>query len=344
MKSKALLLLILTFSALNAAQIPFYAKWQSLHTMYYDTLQSGKELSWDESYRSEFGLKRLSVGKMDLSLELYTEQFFDEARVLLQSIRLGYESDDLYLQVGSATHGYGTAYAMNSYPLLENGFDPHPYQSMRLNSLGISGELTNDLFLRLDLGGNKHNQATGMITLAYLFDNGDFLSLHEDLRVMDSHWRTPVSITGLEISRSLLRLDLDGTFALSLYPEWEATEAHADFFGQTEVQYQLHSRGRVAGGMMYLKQNYAPKEKQQYHLRYEHALGNYRIIPISNLHLIDQDKLWQHRLMAKYQLPLNASSIGVYYDYSYYGKEKPRHTIGLALDFELDVRDLDTQL
>jgi hypothetical protein len=118
---------------------------------------------------------------------------------------------------------------------------------MRLNSLGISGELTNDLFLRLDLGGNKHNQATGMITLAYLFDNNDFLSLHEELRVMDSHWRTPVSITGLEISRSLPRLDFDGTLACSLYPEWEATEAHADFFGQTEVQYSSTQRGESPG-------------------------------------------------------------------------------------------------
>ena len=88
MKSKALLLLILTFSALNAAQLPFYAKWQSLHTMYYDTLQSGKELSWDERYRSEFGLKRLSVGKMDLSLELYTEQFSTKQECCRVSARL----------------------------------------------------------------------------------------------------------------------------------------------------------------------------------------------------------------------------------------------------------------
>jgi len=343
MKSKLVILLLLLSSFCLATELPLYAKWQSLNSMYYDTLQSGKELSWDEAYRAEFGISRMAFRNMDFALAVETEQFFDEARLRLKSFRIGYQTDELYLQAGSTEHGYGFGYAMDQYPDLESGFAAYSYQPMRLNSLGIGHNFTPNLMLRLDLGGNKHNQASGLVTLAWSEEN-DFLIFSQDFRVMDNHWRTPVSISAIELSQSWPKIALDGTFALSLLPEWEATEAHFDIYSQAELQVSPVQSSRVALGAVYKKQNYAARETQQVHLRFVQDFGRFSLIPLSNLHIIDSEKLWQHRLMAKYYFAENPSNIGVYYDYSYFAAHQPRHTFGLALDFEFDARDFNAGL
>lgn len=367
MKSKLLILLLLLSSICLATELPLYAKWQSLNSMYYDALQSGKELSWDEAYRAEFGLHHILSGKMDFCAQLETEQFWDEAQVRLKTFLMGYDAGALYLQAGTAKHGYGTGFAMDRYPTGERGFEPYRYQRMRLNALGLYRNLNKDFSLQLNLGGNKHNQASGMLTLQYLAlqpveheevatPSGtgriqtptpiikSYVKVQQDFRVMDNHWRTPVSISALDLKRQWHRLRLDACIALALLPKWEATSAHHELFYQAELQYAAAHLLQMAVGTVYQKQNYAPYEVQQYQLRLSKTFGQFRIIPLSNLHDVDGNQLWQHRLMAQYRLKQSPSTIGIYYDYSYFASQKPRHTFGLALDFELNAHHLDSWL
>lgn len=365
--SLCILLLVLSAFCL-ASELPFYAQWQSLNSMYYDTLQSGKELSWDEAYRAEFGLKRIVLGKMDTCLELETEPFGDEAQVRLKTFLIGYDADALYLQAGTDKHGYGSGFAMDRYPTGERGFEPYRYQGMRLNSLGLYRNLSEEFSLHLNLGGNKHNQASGLLALHYLalqpveFEKlstpsegrGSFrlptpaiksyIKFQQDLRVMDNHWRTPVSISAVDLKQRWPRVRLDACIALALLPKWEATRAHHELFYQAELQYAPPHLPQMAVGTMYQKQNYAPYEVQQYQFRLSQSFGQFKISPLSNLHDVDGNQLWQHRLMAQYRLKSTPSTIGIYYDYSYFEAQNPRHSFGLALDFEFNAHHLDSWL
>jgi hypothetical protein len=347
MKSKFLLLLLLLSGICYAIDLPFYARWQSLNTMYYDTLQEGKELSWDEAYRAEFGIKGMVHENIALELATETEQFFDEPQLRLKTLRIGYDTGKLLWMAGTYERGYGAHFGLDRYPILEKGYEPYRYHPMRMNSLQAQISLNDELSLGTELGGNIHNQASALVSLNYssiksllpmsLVPQFRFC-LSQDLRAMDNHWRTPVSITALNLTRhwSALTLNLDS--AIALLPGWEATEAHHEIFVMTELISRPKSLPAPAIGAVYKKQNYAPFETQQYQIRLNQRLGDYfRLIPLTNLHIIDGEDLWQHRLLTKYYLAnpeYYGSSIGIYYDFSYFGSEKGRHTFGLALDFE----------
>ncbi|MCK9334893.1 MAG: hypothetical protein M0Q99_06225 [Candidatus Cloacimonetes bacterium] len=338
MKSSVILLLFLTFSLCGAINLPFYAKWQSLHSTYFDTLQDGKELSWDECYRAEFGIKRVIENEFSYSLAIETEQFFDEAQLRLKSFSIGYETGFLYWEANSRKHGYGSGSGMDKYPILERGYEPYRYQPMRLNSLELSIVLLEDYVLRANVGGNAHNQASALLTLMYLPwpDSKSSFVLTEDFRTMDNHWRTPVSITALDWNQYWPAFTLNLDTALALLPKWEDTEAHHEIFALAELKYKAKDLPDPIISAMYQKQNYAPREQQQYQLRLEQQLGSLTLCPITNLHIIDDQYMWQHRLFGKYRIArcsTNHSNIGAYYDYSYFGSEKGRHTFGLALDF-----------
>ncbi|MCK9179184.1 MAG: hypothetical protein M0P93_09295, partial [Candidatus Cloacimonetes bacterium] len=59
-----------------AIDLPVYAKWQSLHSSYYDEAQTGKELSWDELYRAEFGIDSFRYKNTVFAMAVDTQQFF----------------------------------------------------------------------------------------------------------------------------------------------------------------------------------------------------------------------------------------------------------------------------
>ncbi len=325
---------------LAATQMPFYARWQSLNSMYYDALQEGKELSWDEAYRAEFGFKGKFYHGILFALDIETEQFFDEPQLRLKSIFIGHDTGKLFWQAGSYPRGYGFGFAMDEYPALEHGYNQYRYQSMRMNSLDMQLSIRDDMLLSTELGGNKHNQASALISFYHLPENTDYKCvLRQDLRTMDNHWRTPVSISSIDLSYLYSGFNFNLDAAVAILPKWEATVAHHEIFVMTELQHLSESYPAPALGLMYKKQNYAPYETQQYQLRLEQKLGRFTLVPLTNIHLIDGEDMWQHRLFAKYHLNKiieTESYIGMYYDYSYFGKDQGRHSFGLALDFKFD--------
>lgn len=123
--------------------------------MYYDSAQKGKQISWDEHYRGQFGLREMSHKGIVLDLTLETEQFFDESVIRLQTLRIGGKiAPSWALTAGSYLHGFGTDFDMDDQPSLVNGYQDFNYQQMRMNSLSIS-YLPNAFLsdITLDLGG-----------------------------------------------------------------------------------------------------------------------------------------------------------------------------------------------
>ncbi|MCK9584988.1 MAG: hypothetical protein M0R69_08835 [Candidatus Cloacimonetes bacterium] len=336
MRNYLLLLMICFITSGYAVELPLYAKWQSLHTAYYDEDQSGKELSWDELYRAEFGLNTVFYKDTIFKMAVDTEQFFDESHLRLKSIYLGVIKNHWVLAAGSKEHGFGGETAMNSYPILARGFDPYQYQSMRLNSLELiyHKERWQAAF---NLGGNVHNQATAMIDILSSQREDYHLGFHQEFRAMDNHWRTPVLISAIkaDYSPEAGRFQLDNSFAVSLLPGFDATQAHHELFLQSEISYQATASSSFGAAAQYQSREYAPKELQLYQIRVRQDFKDFALIPITELNVIESDRLWQHRLLGRYYLAPH-KSIGIFYEYSHFDAQNPRHTVGLELDFTVD--------
>lgn len=337
--------LYLFSSILRAQPLPIYAKWQSLGSVYYDSDQSGKELSWDELYRAEFGIKNLKHKSVYLDLAMESEQFFDESHIRLKTFLISGELNERWkIVAGSQEHGFAQDFAMDTQPVLMRGYPNYPYQQMRLNSLGICNiSDANSSILSLYLGGNVHNQAS---TLLSWHHNSDALTigLSQEFRAMDNHWRTPVTISALDLSFASSAIDLRTVAAVSLLPGFDSTEAHHELFTQTEASCHILSNTTLSVGQMLSTRLYAPRQIQRYQLRLSQEIGNkLRISPLSELNLMDGNQFWLQRLLLNYEA-VPACDLGVYYDFSRFHRSKGRHTFGIALAFGIDLAGSTTRM
>lgn len=307
--------------------IPFYIRWQSANRLYYDRLQSGKELSWDEIYRAEFGYEDHDYKGINSTLKLNTEQFFDTNTVHVDEIKIGYKLGEYEIFAGSRRHGYGTGFEMDSYPTLKHGFEGYQFKEMRLNSLGLKrGSYS------IELGGNTHNQAS-LLMMASPQLRGQDAAFTLDIRSMDSHWRTP-AITGSATLHSILpdnAATWDNALALSIIPGFGDTPANHELYLQSEIIYPIFERTGLTFGGAYIKREYAPKERHTAHLALSHRLSKWRITPQIEHHTADKQRQLKSRLNLDYLIN-PASHIGFYYEYSSINESSPRHQIGFALD------------
>lgn len=323
-------------TSVYAIDLPLYAKWQSLHSSYYDEAQAGKELSWDELYRAKFGIDSFYYKNTVFAMAVDTQQFFDENHLRLKSIHIGLIKDDWLFSAKSREHGYGIGWDMDSYPVLSRGFDAYHYQNMRLNSLELQYS-KNSWQGRLNLGGNVHNQACVMMSL-FTFKPEDYrLEFHQEFRAMDNHWRTPVLISAVNADYlpEQGKLWLHNTIAVSVLPEYDATQAHHELYLESEVSYRASHSSSFGAAARYQSKEYAPKELQFYQIRARQDFQDFALIPLTELSIIQGERLWQHRLLGRYYLdPIK--SIGLFYEYSHFDAQAPRHTVGLELDFAVD--------
>jgi len=336
----AFLFIFILVSSLQAVvSLPFYARWQSLNNMYYDATQNGKELSWDELYRAEIGVKELRYDRMCLDMELNTEHFFDQSHIKLKNIIFSAEINPRWtVKAGSREFGYGTAFGMDNLPPLIYGYDTYNFQMMRMNSLGIHHHCGSSSILSLDLGGNTHNQASGLFAYHYRKPSMN-LVVSEEIRSMDNHWRTPVSISAISAQAKNTALEINSTCALSILPGWDSTKAHHELYLQAEAKHSIKEESSLHLGAAYTMREYAPYENSRYQIRLEHSITDkIDVLPICQLNVMDNEELWQYRLLGNYEV-LPQSIIGLYYEYSYFSDTKGRHSIGLALSFGLDLSD-----
>lgn len=332
-----LFLMICICASGQAIELPLYAKWQSLHSSYYDEAQRGKELSWDELYRAEFGLDTVLYKNTIFKMAVDTEQFFDESHLRLKSIYLAVIQGDWRFAAGSKEHGFGGKSGIDSYPILSRGFETYHYQNMRLNSMELRYAM-NRWQGSLSIGGNVHNQACAMLHVSTCNQPEDCLfEFHQEIRAMDNHWRTPVWISALKADYSPPqgRLRLDNSFAISVLPKFGDTQAHHELYLQSELSYKATANSSLGAAARYQSREYAPKELQFYQVRAQHYFKDFVLIPLTELSVIQGERLWQHRLLGRYHLAPKRS-IGLFYEYSHFDAQSPRHTLGLELDFLVD--------
>lgn len=336
MKAKLLFSLLLICCGLGAIELPIYAQWQARHYIYYDTLQKGKELSWDELYRAEIGIEQARWKDWALSFALESEEFFNEALVKLKSFNLGYQLPDERFTLGAGTklHGYGSGSAIDTLPVLERGYIPYRFQPRRMNAVALGFEYNPASLWELKAGGNKHNQASMLLSYQHQKDKGHY-AFSLDARAMDNHWRTPVLIPAFEYYDNWKQVSWDMSVATALFPEWEATERHNDYFALGELRYNAERLPDMGIAAAYKKQNYAPFEEHEYRVYLAQELGAFRFTPIASLQEVDKERLWKYTFLSQYKL-LNNSTFGAYYEYSHFETNKPRHTLGLAVDLKFE--------
>lgn len=337
-KHRILTLVLTLFHAILAAQqLPLFAEWKSLNKMYYDSAQKGKQISWDEHYRAQFGLREMYHKGIVLDLTLETEQFFDESVIRLQTLRIGGKVAHAWvLTAGSYLHGFGSDFYMDDQPALVNGYKDFNYQQMRMNSLSIS--YLPDAFLSditLDLGGNTHNQLTALVS-AHHYSDVLKMGISQEFRTFDNHWRSPVFISGLDLELTFHRFTMKTSSAVSVFPDYGSTMEHQEVFAQTELCWQLSSKTKLALGALRKDTHFAPKNTQRYQVRLEHDYGNkFSVKPLTEYNRINADGFWTHGMNLVYHaLPL--CDLGVYYDYSHFDAKPGRHGMGISLVFGFD--------
>jgi hypothetical protein len=332
-----LLGLICLIASASAVELPLYAKWQSLHSSYYDEAQTGKELSWDELYRAEFGINTVFYKDTMFKMAVDTQQFFDESHLRLKSIYLGVNLGQWSFAAGSKEHGFGKDCGLDKLPVLARGWDTYHYQNMRLNALELQ-YLKDNWKASLNLGGNVHNQATAMINISSFNQPEDYLfEFHQEFRAMDNHWRTPVFISAIkaDYSPKYGRLQLNNSFAASVLPEYDTTQAQQELYLQSEISYQTTANSWLGATARYENKEYAPQELQFYQIRATYQFKDFALTPLTELSIIESERLWQHRLLGRYSLAPK-KTIGLFYEYSHFDAQNPRHTVGLELDFLVD--------
>lgn len=325
-------------SALAAADLPLYARWQSRHYVYYDTLQSGKELSWDELYRAEIGIEGAKWKDCELAFAVRSEEFFDEAILKLQSFSVQYfvPQSCIWLGAGTKQHGYGTGSALDTMPVLARGYTPYRFQAMRFNGLALGVDSTSNTRWELKLGGNKHNQGSVLLSYNYhteAIDKRQY-SLSIDARAMDNHWRTPVCIPAFEYSDNWNSLYWNITAAMAYLPQWEETQQNEEYFALGDLRYITAGHTGLGIAMAHKRQSYAPIEDKEYRSYLVQDIGAFRIIPMATRQEVDSKSFDRYSILCQYKI-LDSSTIGAYYEYSHFGKNKPRHSMGLAVDIVL---------
>jgi hypothetical protein len=336
---------LLCSPALFADTLPFYAQWRSLNTMYYDGSQTGKELSWDELYHAEFGFRGLQHKAVQLDLALETEQFFDRSRIMLKTIEISGRINPLWaIAAGSREHGFAKGFMMDEQPALMRGYQSYNFQQMRLNALRISHiPSSSSSMFSLEIGGNIHNQAVAMFSW-HQWSESIELNASQELRTMDSHWRTPVAISGVDLSFASQVNKLRTVAALSLLPEVDSTVAHHELFTQAELEHSIFPTTNLALAAMLKMQDYAPRQTERYQVRLSQDLSEaISLSPIIELNIIDGSRFWWQRILINYQA-LPACDVGIYYDYSHFQTTEGRHSVGLALAFGVDLARPHTRL
>jgi hypothetical protein len=333
-KTKLILLssLLLCFCPLFASELnPFYVRWQSANRLYYDHEQSGKELSWDEKYRAEFGYQNLQYKELSSSLKLQTEQFFDSNIVRLDELDISYLKDDFRIFAGTRRQGYGSNFLMDSYPTLKHGLKKLNFQEMRMNGLGLAYQ-HNEASYSLEIGGNIHNQALLLMNSRQDI-LGNKVDFGLDIRSMDSHWRTPVGIGSIKMLGDWPedRASFKNEFALAIVPAFGDTPANQEYYAQSEASFRI-TRGNYAHiGASYIAQEYAPKISSILYVSYSSQFSNWVIHPQFEHSISDEDRLLQARLNLDFLINPE-SHIGLYYEFSTLNEGSARHTIGFALD------------
>lgn len=234
-------LLSLTFIFLACMQtafsieLPVVFTWDSLNSGYYTKAQTNKEISWNEYYRIGINVDSVDYKQMHLKLKLSNRADFLNNYMELNEIQMTYATHHWSVAAASKPIGYGKHNSLNPYAVIAPADDEYLYQDSRFNGVAVSYKHNNSN-LSLDVGGNVQNQTLMSLSAAWGKPNDSLsLSFSTEARAMDSHWRTPVSITALQLKNITPKVKLNSQLAIGYYPSHDRTKEHFSTFSQVEL-------------------------------------------------------------------------------------------------------------
>ncbi|MDY0152374.1 MAG: hypothetical protein RBS43_08900 [Candidatus Cloacimonas sp.] len=327
--SIALLALLLCCGLrLNALDLPVSFAWDSANTTSYTPAQNRKELAWNEFYRISIGLDSLQCNNFKLNLKLQSYPDFIDNNLEIRDFRLSYQKTAWEIAAASILTGYGLPNQNHPNHIVSANQDDFLYQEMRFNGLEIAHKTKLQRYY-LQLGGNVHNQATGILGGSWRSNDNAFAAgVKQEFRALDTHWRTPVSVSALFLNFNSDKVIMAGEAALSYFLEHERTQAHTGFFAQTEGKFIPNPQA-----YLYLSaycHTLEPKEqlKQRYQLVWHQSVGKLALNPGVALDIVSGISDYQAFTSVDWFFAPD-NRLGFFYRYQDSRNSLNKHTVGI---------------
>lgn len=320
----------------EALNIPVVMSWDNSNTSSYNSQQTGKELTWNEFYRIGIAIDSLAYKQLSTSLSFYTVPDFLDNNVLLKDFDMHYNLSAWDIFAMSQIVGYGLPNQLNPHSLVSAINDSYLYQETRFNGLGLSYGKAGVAFAAA-LGGNVHNQAINYWTVDYFNKRSSLKAgLKQEFRSLDSHWRSPVSISSLSAEYWDGLLHLNAVSALSYFVEHERTDSHTGIFAQGEANIASSPSSYIYIAAMAKDIEPSNQLLQDYRLAYHQGFGRISVSPELAACFLPGMKDYRASVLGEWNLSTHGR-IGVFYKLNGRDTDNLTHSFGLqaALQYEL---------
>jgi hypothetical protein len=325
------LLFLLSFQVLCAIELPIVFKWDSLNSGYYTKAQTNKDISWDEFYRISIIVDSLSYKHAQLKLQLQNQADFLKNYLEIKEIQLAYGAKSWSVFAASKPIGYGMRNKLNPYYIVSPAQDDFLYQESRFNGAGV-GYDDNNAHLTLAMGGNVQNQSMAYLSAAWGKEDKSFLiALAQEARAMDSHWRTPVSITALKLISDTPLLKLSTETAISYYPARDLTKEHFSSFNQIELGICPAPQTYIYVAAETNSIEPSGKALKQFHTALSKELGAFAFTPGFTLDLFDGISSRSYHFLSEWRVAKH-QRLGVVYKYEENENITGRHFVGVQAE------------
>jgi len=334
-KSIKFLLFFLLFACcafMNGLEVPLFLSWKSLNTGAYCPNQTGKEIHWNEFYQIEFGIDSLAYKDLFATMELRSRANFIENYVELYRFDLSWAKENRQITAGSIPWGYGLPNKLYSFSPVSADQDQYRYQATRLNRVRLGLGFAENL-IAIDVGGDNHNQAMGMLTFQRQYPFGYFKAA-EEIRAQDNHWQTPVSISSLNTQIQKGDLVLDGQLALSFLPNYDVTENHTTTYALLAGNYKINNLTAVFGSAEYQELEPTLMSYQQYRIALSRKISVCSLNPFYYLDYYDKSTFQRIGLSWDWHFCQN-QRIGLLYYIEGSKLRKVKHNLGIQANLEL---------
>ncbi len=304
-------LLVCCYVTLSAADVPFVLSWKSINSGAYCPNQAKKHLHWNEFYQIGFGVDSLAYKDLYATLELRSRANFYYNNVEIYNCDFVYNKSNWQIMAGSLPWGYGLPNALYTYALVAADQDQFSYQATRLNRVSLGHYFSNHL-LSLAIGGNNHNQSIEVLTYQVIKPFGS-LSISEEIRAQDNHWKTPVSISSINSQIDKGNIALNAQIAVSYLPKYENTEQHTTSYGLLAVNYKPNDLTELFLSTEYIEVEPSLNDEQRYHIGISRKIDDFFLNPFYYLDYYDNSSFHRAGLSLDYLFHKNQRVGLVYY-------------------------------
>ncbi len=330
------LILLWVMGLAYCADIPLELNWDSANSFYYAPPQTNKSVSWSEFYRAEIALDSLYINDVYASFLIQNHADFLDNQLKLHSFELGYTKGTWQISGATEPIGYGAKSTLNPNHLISPDMDDFPYQATRFNRIKLSKSYRQSS-ISLALGGSVHNQAIGYAQWTYFGIKPAFtVSLKQEARGQDNHWRSPVSISSLNVSfqNELLRMNVESAY--SYFFEMNKTHGHESVYALGEVDISVFDNYNIFA-LAELKQLEPGSESiQRYQGAVSTSFGQMVFSPGVLYNVLENTAYAKGYLSADYMIN-HSMRVGLIYGYEGSKIRSGKHSLSLQSSLTYDL-------